>query len=142
VVVLARTDFRVVHASIQANHIHLLLEAESKLALARGMKAFQISAARRLDQVDLDGSGGRARGPVFPDRYHAEIVTTPTHARHTLSYVLDNWREHEEDRMPATRCWMLDRYSTAPSFAGWAERVDCSAESRHCTRGSLALVPR
>src|SRR5690606_23944955 len=28
-VVLARTDFRVVHLSIQANHVHLLLEAAS-----------------------------------------------------------------------------------------------------------------
>jgi REP element-mobilizing transposase RayT len=124
-VVLARTDFRVVHASIQTNHVHLLLEAESKLALARGMQAFQISAARRLNQVDLDGSGRPRRGPVFPDRYHAEIVTTPTHARHTLSYVLNNWRKHKEDRVPATRRWVLDPYSTAPSFTGWAERAAC-----------------
>src|SRR5262249_34187623 len=86
-VVLRRSDFRIVHLSIQANHVHLVVEAESKHALSRGMQAFQISAARRLNQVDLDGAGRARRGPVFLDRYHEEVVTTPTHARHALSYV-------------------------------------------------------
>jgi REP element-mobilizing transposase RayT len=124
-VVLARIDFRIVHLSIQANHVHLLVEADSKLALARGMQAFQISAARRLNAVDIDGSGRVRRGSVFPDRYHEEIVTNPTHARHALSYVLNNWRKHKEDRVPATKAWVLDPYSTARSFIGWIERVEC-----------------
>ena len=120
-VVLARTEFRIVHASIQANHVHLVIEAASKLALARGMQAFQISAARRLNQVDLDDAGRQRRGSVFADRYHAEIVTTPTHARHTLSYVLNNWRKHKEDRAPHAKGWLVDKYSSAINFAGWAE---------------------
>src|ERR1051325_5190878 len=32
--------------------------------------------------------GPRRRGTVFPDRYHAEIITSPTQARHALSYVV------------------------------------------------------
>jgi len=124
-VVLARTDFRIVHLSIQANHVHLVVEAESRRALARGMQAFQISAARRLNQVDIDGKGRTRSGSVFPDRYHSEVVTTPTHARHALSYVLNNWRKHKEDRVPATKAWVLDPYSTARSFIGWIERVEC-----------------
>jgi REP element-mobilizing transposase RayT len=123
-VVLARTDFRIVHLSIQANHVHLLVEADSRRALARGMQAFQISAARRLNQVDVDGGGRARRGSVFPDRYHDEVVTTPTHARHALSYVLNNWRKHKEDRVPATKAWVVDPYSTAPSFIGWIERIE------------------
>lgn len=124
-VVLARSDFRIVHLSIQANHVHLLLEADSRLAVSRGMQAFQISAARRLNAVDLDGAGRARRGAVFPDRYHDEIISGPTHARHTLSYVLNNWRKHKEDRVPATKRWVLDPYSTAPSFLGWVERIEC-----------------
>jgi hypothetical protein len=38
-----REDFRVVHLSIQRTHIHLLVEANDKGALARGMQGFQIS---------------------------------------------------------------------------------------------------
>src|SRR5262245_21235940 len=107
-VVLARTDFRIVHASVQANHVHLITEAESKMALARGMQAFQISAARRLNQAESARNGRKRSGPAFPDRYYAEIITTPMHARHTLSYVLNNWRRHKEDRVSATKPWKLD----------------------------------
>jgi REP element-mobilizing transposase RayT len=142
-VVLARTDFRIVHLSIQANHVHLIVEADSKVALARGMQAFQISAARRLNAVDLDGAGRARRGSVFPDRYHEEIVTTPTHARHALSYVLNNWRRHKEDRVPATKRWVLDPYSTARSFIGWIERVQLierGDEDRWIT-GALSSLP-
>jgi REP element-mobilizing transposase RayT len=124
VVVLARTDFRIVHASIQGNHVHLVAEASSANALARGMQAFQTSAARRLNHIDTDRRGRVRRGPVFPDRYHLEVVTTPTHARHTLSYVLNNWRRHEEDRNPVGEHWLVDRYSSAVAFDGWTERLN------------------
>jgi REP element-mobilizing transposase RayT len=120
-VVLARTDFRIIHTSIQRNHVHLVVEAESKQALARGMQAFQTSAARRLNKIDTDRRGRVRTGPVFPDRFHLEVVTTPTHARHTLSYVLNNWRRHDEDRTPNTETWLVDRYSSAVAFNGWAE---------------------
>ena len=121
-VVLARTDFRVVHASVQANHIHLVIEAASKLALARGMQGFQISCAKRLNQAETKRYGRTRKGPAFPDRYHAEVITTPRHARHTLCYVLNNWRKHKEDRSSVTKTWILDPYSSAVQFPGWAER--------------------
>ena len=130
--VLTRTDFRIVHVSIQGNHVHLLIEAESKHSLARGMQAFQISAARRLNKVDIDERGQPRRGPVFVDRYHMEVVTTPTHARHCLAYVLNNWRRHKEDRAPYAKTWPLDPYSSAAAFSGWREGVD--AANRLLTR--------
>src|SRR5690606_22377745 len=40
--------FRIVHLSIQRNHVHLLVEADHKMALSRGMQSFQISAAKHL----------------------------------------------------------------------------------------------
>ena len=48
---LGRGDYRVVHVSIQHNHVHLLVEAESKQALARGTQALCISRSRRLNRV-------------------------------------------------------------------------------------------
>ena len=84
-----REDFRIVHVSIQRTHVHLLVEADDKEALASGMQGFQISAAKHLNAAISKGrSGPRRRGTVFPDRYHAEIITSPTQARHALSYVL------------------------------------------------------
>src|ERR1044071_8744769 len=117
-----REDFRIVHLSIQRNHLHLLVEADDKGALASGMQGFQISAAKHLNAAISKGRPGRRRrGAVFPDRYHAEIITTPTQARHALNYVLSNWRKHQEDRSDATRSWKIDWFSTAVMFPGWAE---------------------
>ena len=107
----ARTDYRVVHVSIQANHVHLLVEADDKRALTRGMQGFAISAAKRLNR-ELR----RRRGDVFPFRYHATPVTSPTQARNAIAYILNNWRRHKNDvRAP----WRIDPYSSAEQFHGW-----------------------
>jgi REP element-mobilizing transposase RayT len=120
-----REDFRIVHLSLQRTHVHLLVEAQDKSALASGMQAFQISAAKHLNAaISKDRPGPRRRGAVFPDRYHAEIITSPRQARHTLSYVINNWRKHKEDRSEATRSWKIDWFSSAAMFPDWTEYGD------------------
>lgn len=108
----ARDDYRVVHVSIQSSHVHLLVEADDKRALTLGMQGFAISAAKRLNR-ELR----RRRGEVFPFRYHATPIETPTQARNTISYVLNNWRRHRAD---ARAPWRIDPYSSADRFDGWA----------------------
>jgi REP element-mobilizing transposase RayT len=117
-----REDFRIVHVSIQRTHVHLLVEADDKAALASGMQGFQISAAKHLNAAISKGKPGpRRRGAVFPDRYHAEIITSPTQARHALAYVLANWRKHAEDQRHPMSEWKIDWFSSAAMFPGWAE---------------------
>lgn len=120
-----RENFRIVHLSIQRTHVHLLVEADDKEALAMGMQGFQISAAKHLNAAISKGKPGpRRRGPVFPDRYHAEIITSPRQARHALSYVLNNFRKHREDRRAPMSSWAVDWFSSAAIFPGWAEYGD------------------
>jgi len=120
-----REDFRIVHLSIQRTHIHLLVEADSAQALSSGMQGFQISAAKHLNAAISKGKPGpRRRGTVFPDRYHAEIITSPRQARHAISYVLSNFRKHEEDLKAPMSTWTIDWFSTAVTFPGWAEYGD------------------
>jgi REP element-mobilizing transposase RayT len=117
-----RENFRIVHLSIQRTHIHLLVEADHENALASGMQGFQISAAKHLNAAISKGRPGpRRRGIVFPDRYHAEIITSPRQARHALRYVLLNWRKHEEDRRQPMAEWKIDWFSSAAMFPSWAE---------------------
>jgi REP element-mobilizing transposase RayT len=106
-----RAFFRIVHISIQRNHVHLLAEADHKLALARGMQGFAISAAKRLNRAI-----GRRKGQVFAYRYHATAITTPTQARNAMSYALNNWRRHRADIHAP---WRIDPYSSADAFRGW-----------------------
>jgi REP element-mobilizing transposase RayT len=104
---------RIVHLSIQHDHVHLLAEAESKKLLADGMLGFQVSAARQINKVL-----GR-RGKVFRDRYHLVVIANPTQMRNTLAYVLNNFRKHGE----AKPGWMTDPYSSGRTFEGWRERT-------------------
>jgi REP element-mobilizing transposase RayT len=119
--VAKREDFRIVHMSIQRTHVHLLVEADGKRALSRGMQGFLISAAK---QINAAMSGGvhvaRRRGTVFIDRYHATIITSPRQARHALKYVMLNWRKHGEDR-EALAGGKIDVFSSAARFESWAE---------------------
>jgi hypothetical protein len=103
----------------------MLVEANNKEALASGMQGFQISAAKHLNAAISKGSPGpRRRGTVFPDRYHAEVITSPRQARHTLSYVVNNWRKHREDRAFPMSTWKIDWFSSAIMFPGWDEYGD------------------
>jgi REP element-mobilizing transposase RayT len=120
-----REDFRIVHLSIQRTHIHLLVEAKDKQVLATGLQGFQISAAKHLNAAISKGRPGpRRRGTVFPDRYHAEIITSPTQARHAISYVANNWKKHREDLAAPMSAWTIDWFSSAVMFPGWVEYGD------------------
>ena len=81
-----------------------------------------------LDVVLVD-LGARAindvcgrKGKVFAYRYHATAISNPRQMRNALSYVLNNWRRHNEDeKNHAARMATLDPYSTAIHFRGWKE---------------------
>jgi REP element-mobilizing transposase RayT len=113
---LAEAGFRVVHTSIQHNHLHFLVEADHKAALSHGMRSLTITAALAINRV-CDRSGR-----VFEYRYSAKPITNPRQMRNTLAYVLSNWRRHSEHlRTAAAGRSRLDPYSTAIRFDGWKE---------------------
>lgn len=113
-----RAQIRIVHLSVQRTHVHMIVEAEGKRALAAGMQGFQVAAAKYLNKAL-----GR-RGAVFPDRYFAVLITSPRQARHVLAYVMGNWRKHGEDRGEKTAGWKIDWFSSAWMFGDWAEYGD------------------
>jgi REP element-mobilizing transposase RayT len=77
-VLAGRTSFRVVHVSIQRHHIHLLCEADDRLALANGVRALCISTARRLNALVSEERGqphaGLGEGRAQVDRYSSGIA--------------------------------------------------------------------
>jgi REP element-mobilizing transposase RayT len=119
-----RTSFRIVHASIQNSHLHLLVEADDRMALARGMQGFLISAAKHINAALGKESGEKRRGCVFADRYHATAIASRRGVWNRLVYVMNNWRHHREDRFDNTRGFAADPFSTGPSFTGWNRQID------------------
>ena len=103
----AKEGFRIVHFSVQSNHLHLLVEARDRIALARGMQGFAVRTARALDVL------WRRKGPVLDDHYHARILRTPREVRNALVYVLANARKH------GCAYSRIDPFSSGPGFDGW-----------------------
>jgi REP element-mobilizing transposase RayT len=106
-----RNGFRLVHFTVQSNHLHLICEAPDRMALARGMQGLAIRMAKRLN-LRLS-----RRGKLFAERYHARALRTPTEVRNTLVYVLNNTRRHARGKIGA-RDW-VDSCSSAAWFDGW-----------------------
>jgi REP element-mobilizing transposase RayT len=115
-----RHGMRIVHFSIQSNHVHLIVECKGTTALQRGMKGLLVRLAKRLNK-HLS-----RRGQVFPDRYHVEPLKTPTQVRHALRYVLNNARKHAGARKRIDAHW-VDPCSTAHTFDGWKSTPKCPA---------------
>ena len=112
-----RPGFRIVHFSVQRNHLHLIVEAKSKTALSRGMQSFKIRFANEVNSF----LGRGRKGTVFADRYHSHILKSPTQTRNSIAYVILNGRRHGEDRgHPRPELWK-DPCSSAPQFRGWRQ---------------------
>lgn len=102
-----RFNVRVIEFSVQGNHIHLVVEAPNRRALARAIQGFSIRVAKGLNR--MMGRTGR----VFDDRYHARVLRTPTEVRHAIQYVLSNARKHAAERGETYAPGYVDPYSSA-----------------------------
>jgi REP element-mobilizing transposase RayT len=109
-----RGRFRLVHYSLQRDHVHLIVEAASASDLACGMKSIGARLARAVNRVL-----GR-KGQVLADRFHAHILRTPQEVPSAIAYVLLNARRHawKAGRWidPRTR---VDPASSGRWFSGW-----------------------
>jgi REP element-mobilizing transposase RayT len=118
--------FRVVHFSVQDNHVHLLVEAKDKRELTRGMRGLAVRAAQRIN------GALRRRGQVFSERYHARELTRPRAVRNALVYILHNHRKHG-----VSLAW-LDACSSASDFDGWRRDILLEVARVACARGAPA----
>jgi REP element-mobilizing transposase RayT len=102
--------FRVVHFSVQYDHLHLIVESSDKRSLSSGMQGLAIRIARYVN--DLLGRRGR----LWADRWHGRALKSPRAVRNALVYVLMNFRKHARSALPAG----VDAFSSARDFDGWA----------------------
>ena len=119
-----KEDFRVVHFSLQTNHVHLVVEADSAKGVASGRKGYaplragvsglMIAFARRLNMML------RRKGKVWDDRYHRHDLKSPTETKRAFAYVLRNFLHHGEVGWGKG---IVDPFSSAWLFEGWTEPV-------------------
>lgn len=111
-----RGVFRIVHFSVQDNHVHLVVEARDSSALSRGVQGLAVRLARRTNRL-LD-----IRGAFWASRFHSRELASPRAVRNALVYVLMNAKKH------GIRC-DIDPLSSAPWFGeGFTPRLEPRAE--------------
>jgi REP element-mobilizing transposase RayT len=101
-----RFGVQMVEFSVQANHIHLVVEAEDRECLWRGMQGLNVRIAKAVNKI-LE-----RKGKVFADRYHARVLKTVADVRNVVSYVRNNLRKHRPGQE-------FDLYSSACGEACW-----------------------
>ena len=104
-----RAFFRIVHFSVQSDHLHVIAEADSPAARRRGLWGLAVRTAKAINR-----RAGR-KGPVWSDRYHARALGSPREVRRAMTYVLLNFCKHL--RAPPG----VDPRSSGPWFDGWKE---------------------
>jgi putative transposase len=115
-----RGAFRVTHFSIQADHIHVVVEADERgdhapdAGFSRSMRSFVIRLALRVNKLL-----GRKRGHVWGDRFHARELTSPSEVRRVLVYLLSNHLKHGVHDVG-----IIDPYSSGFWFDGWMQVLD------------------
>jgi putative transposase len=114
-----REGFRLVHFSVQSNHLHLLVEGDCRTSLSRGLQGLAVRMARALNRL------WNRIGSVFADRFHDRILRSPTEVWNALRYVLCNARKHGA----WTSRSRPDPMSSAPWFDGWSEILPEDSES-------------
>ena len=117
--VLKSRGVRVIHYSIQRDHVHLMVEAHDRAQLSRKMQLLFSRIALAVNAI------AHRRGSLFRDRHHRTELTTPTQVRNALVYVLFNGRKHHAAQPGVTKqdlMW-LDPKSSAPWFTGWDPRA-------------------
>lgn len=102
--------FRIVEFSVQGDHIHLIVEAQSRSALVAGVRGLSVRIARRVNQ--LLGRHGR----FFADRWHGRALESPRAVRNALVYVLSNFKKHRQ-----VKVGLLDALSSALYFRDFVE---------------------
>jgi len=134
-----RGEFRLVHYSLQGDHLHAIVEAEGPEALGRGMKSLAARFARAVNRAL------RRSGPVLRERYHLRVLRTPTQVRNALRYVLLNARRHWAKRRGSKALpgpVRLDPASSARWFRGWRSGSVGVEETSRATDAPAVRAPR
>jgi REP element-mobilizing transposase RayT len=78
-----KMGLRIIHFSMQSNHIHLITEAENNEILTKGMRALTVTFSKGLN-----------KGRVQQERFHLHELKTLREIKNAVQYVLFNEQKH------------------------------------------------
>jgi REP element-mobilizing transposase RayT len=95
---------RIIHFSVQRDHVHLLIEADNKQQLGESMRVLSISLTKRLSHVL------KRKVKALKSRYHLHVLKSLQEIKNAKNYILSNGQKHGTSDAH-------DFYSSAISFS-------------------------
>lgn len=86
-----KIGLRVIHYTLEFDHVHLLVEVDSNQQLAKGMQSFGISFSKGINKIKAQV------GKVFKTRYHFRKLKSPNEIKNVIFYILGNSLKHKKD---------------------------------------------
>jgi REP element-mobilizing transposase RayT len=118
-----RSGVRVVHYSVQRDHLHLIVEGKDRHDLSAQMRKLFSRIALVVNAI------AQRRGSLFRDRHHREELDGPTKTRNALVYVLFNERKHYAQNGGAITAAFLSELDDRSSV-GWLQPDDWDERAR------------
>lgn len=82
-----KKGLRILHYSVQLNHVHFILEADTREKFISGLRSLTVTIVR-----------GMNRGAVQKERYHLHVLRCPKETKNAVKYVCFNEERHSGKR--------------------------------------------
>lgn len=92
---------KIIHYSLEHDHIHLYAESENNEVLSKAMKAFGVSLVKKMNRHF------RAQGPCYKTRYHLRVLRSASEVKNVINYILKNGIKHRRTKS------IIDSYNSA-----------------------------
>jgi hypothetical protein len=80
---------RIIHYSLEHNHVHLYAECDNNITLGKAMKAFGVSFVKKVNSYFL------RKGTCYKTRYHLRTLRSASEVKNVLNYILKNGMKHK-----------------------------------------------
>lgn len=85
-------SLKVIHYTLEYNHVHLLVECASNYRLGRAMQAFGICFAKAINKAKL------SKGTVYKHRYHLRKIRSAQDLKRVINYIFSNGIKHKRTK--------------------------------------------
>ena len=92
---------RIIHYSLEHDHVHLYAESDSNENLGRAMKALGVTFVKRINRHF------KKRGSCYKTRYHLRILRSATEVKNVLNYIFKNGIKYKRTKS------LIDSYNSA-----------------------------
>jgi hypothetical protein len=92
---------KIIHYSLEQNHIHIYAECSDNIILGKAMKALGVSFVKKIN------SYFSRKGSCYKTRYHLRILRSASEVKNVLNYILKNGIKHKRTK------FIIDPYNSA-----------------------------